>query len=452
MEPVFGADLPQAAKQMFAADLRARPHEYVAQEQIALSTAPVWNNGHLHSSSVVLRTYVLNTGDGWRVMPGGLVRVAEAEGSVVSMQRGGQSKDAWVLWDGPVDTFSMLHPRNEPVELRRISQDVPSSVADNLFWLGRYAERAENIARLLRTLIPRVRRAEEAEHGSLLRLYNCLDSRHSKLPKMKDRRPNTLELEQEIISLMADAKRPDSLASTLADVYKVGGHVREWLSADMMFLLGQIRDSVQIEKHTLFLEYPVILTSCLELLSAFSGMERENITRGSGWLFMSLGRRLERAIYSARQLREITTPLAERDWGLLEYLLEVADSSMTYRSRYYTTLQPLAVLDVLMADEMNPRSLHFQLSHVVDLYQKLPRHMPDDLQAMQDALALLRSFDLQTIEYPLPGAANLLQSSDGLSRLGTLLRELGGLLRSLSNNLSNRYFSHARTLPITIGQ
>jgi uncharacterized alpha-E superfamily protein len=235
-------------------------------------------------------------------------------------------------------------------------------------------------------------------------------------------------------------------------VYKVGGHVREWLSADMMFLLGQIRDSVQIEKHTLFLEYPVILTSCLELLSAFSGMERENITRGSGWLFMSLGRRLERAIYSARQMREITTPLAERDWGLLEYLLEVADSSMTYRSRYYTTLQPLAVLDVLMADEMNPRSLHFQLSHVVDLYQKLPRHMPDDLQAMQDALALLRSFDLQTLEYPLPGAANLRQSPDGLSRLGTVLRELEGLLRALSNNLSNRYFSHARTLPITIGQ
>ena len=79
------------------------------------------------------------------------MRVAEAEGSVVSMQRGGHSKDAWVLWDGPVDTFSMLHPRNEPVELRRVSRGVPSSVADNVFWLGRYVERAENIARILRT-------------------------------------------------------------------------------------------------------------------------------------------------------------------------------------------------------------------------------------------------------------------------------------------------------------
>ena len=121
MEPVFGAEIPQAEKGKFADQLRTRPHEYVAQEQIALSTAPVWENGHLISRSVVLRAYVLNTGNGWIALPGGLTRVAEAEGSVVSMQRGGHSKDAWVLWDSPVDTFSMLRPRNEPVELRRVA-------------------------------------------------------------------------------------------------------------------------------------------------------------------------------------------------------------------------------------------------------------------------------------------------------------------------------------------
>jgi uncharacterized circularly permuted ATP-grasp superfamily protein/uncharacterized alpha-E superfamily protein len=450
MEPVFGAELPQAEKGKFAEQLRARPHEYVAQEQIALSTAPVWENGHLNSRSVVLRAYVLNTGNGWIAIPGGLIRVAEAEGSVVSMQRGGHSKDAWVLWDAPVDTFSMLHPRNEPVELRRVPRAVPSSVADNVFWLGRYAERAENIARILRPMISRVRRAEEAEFGCLLRLHSCLDSRHSKLSKTKDRCTTSLELEQEIISVMTDGKRSDSLASTLAEVSRIGGHVRDRLSADMVFLIGQLRDSIQQDAQ--FLEYPAMLTACLELLSAFSGMERENINRGLGWLFLTLGRRLERAIYLTRQLREITTPLAEQDWPLLECLLEVADSSMTYRTRYYTTLQPLAVLDVLMADETNPRSLDFQLSHLVDLYQKLPRHLPDDLQAMRDGLALLRSFDLRELEYPLPGAATLANSSEGLSRLERFLRDLERLLPSWSNNLSSRYFSHARTLPITIGQ
>jgi uncharacterized alpha-E superfamily protein len=194
-----------------------------------------------------------------------------------------------------------------------------------------------------------------------------------------------------------------------------------------------------------------MLTIWLELLSAFSGMERENINRGVGWLFLSIGRRLERAIYLTRQLREITKPLAEQDWPLLECLLEVGDSSMAYRSRYYTTLQPLAVLDVLMADETNPRSLDFQLAHLADLYERLPRHLTGELQAMRDALGRLRSFDLRELRYPLPGATKLAKGKDDLSRLERFLRGLEQLLRSWSNNLSSRYFSHARTLPVTMG-
>jgi uncharacterized circularly permuted ATP-grasp superfamily protein/uncharacterized alpha-E superfamily protein len=451
MEPVFGAEIPNAEKAKFADKLRTRPHEYVAQEQIPLSTVPVWEDGRLISRSVVLRTYVLNTGNGWIALPGGLTRVAESEGSVVSMQRGGHSKDAWVLWDSAVDTFSMLRPRHEPVELRRVARAVPSSVADNVFWLGRYVERAENIARILRSLFSRVRRADEAELGCLIRLHSCLESRHSRLPKAKGRRPTSQELELELVSLLTNPKRPDSLASTLAEVARVGGNVRERLSSDMNYLIGQLRDSIHALPGAQVLEYPAMLTTCLELLSAFSGMERENINRGSGWLFMSIGRRLERAIYLTRELREVATPLVERDWSFLESLLEVDDSSMTYRTRYFTTLQPVAVLDVLMADETNPRSLDFQLSHVVELYGKLPRHLPDDLQAMHNALDLLRSFDLREIRYPLPGAAPG-TADDGLTRLEQFLSEMEGLLPSWSNNLSSRYFSHARTLPITIGQ
>jgi len=450
MEPVFGAELANAEKQKFAAKLRARPYEYVAQEQVALSAAPVWESGHFYSRSLVLRTYVLNTGTGWIAMPGGLVRVAGTEGSVVSMQRGGHSKDAWVLWDGPVETFSMLRPRDQAIEIWRGSADLPSRVADNLFWLGRYAERAESVARLLRALITRVRRANNAELGCLVRLHSCLNSTHSKLPKK--RAPTSQELEAEIVSLMTDAKRPDSLAGTLEDVHRVGGNVRDRLSSDMMRLIGQLTGSIAVEEYMLFVEYSAVLTGCLELLSAFSGLERENITRGPGWLFLSLGRRLERSMYAARQLREISGPLAEDEWPLLEYLLEVADSSMTYRSRYFTTLQPVAVLDVLMADETNPRSLDFQLNHVADLYEKLPRYAPEELKTMRHALALLRSFDLRTLDYPLPGVANTRNGSDERSRLERSLRKLEKLLPSWSNNLSGNYFSHARTLPITVGE
>jgi uncharacterized circularly permuted ATP-grasp superfamily protein/uncharacterized alpha-E superfamily protein len=447
MEPVFGSDLAIAEKQKFADQLRSKPYEYVAQEQVALSTAPVWDRGHLYQCSLVLRTYVLNTGAEFVAMPGGLVRVASADGPVVSMQRGGHSKDAWVLWEHPVETFSMLRPRDQPVELTRGSADVPSRTADDLFWLGRYAERSECIARLLRCMVSRVRQAGEAELACLFRLHACLESEHSTLPK--GRWAGALELERELISIMTDAKRPGSLTSTLAEVSRVGSNVRERLSADMTRLIGQLIDSVRVEEYMLFVEHSAVLTGCLELLSAFSGLERENITRGPGWLFMSLGRRLERAMYSIRQLRQLSKSRDEESWPLLEYLLEVGDSSMTYRSRYFTTLQPVAVLDVLMADETNPRSLDFQLSHLADLYQKLPRHVPEDLRAIQHAVALMRGIDLRTLELPLPGMGPR-ASSNGVARLDRSLSELDELLPSWAANLSSTYFSHARTLPITI--
>jgi uncharacterized alpha-E superfamily protein len=395
-------------------------------------------------------------------IPGGLVRVAEGDpeasskgagkGSVVSMQRGGHSKDAWVLWDGPVDTFSLLRPRGQPVELQRAERAVPSSLADNVFWLGRYVERAENVARILRTMIPRVRLADAAEFGCLLRLHGCLETRYSKLPKGKTKRLDAAELEQELISLLSDTRRPDSLVCTLREAARVGGRVRERLSADMTFLIVKLRGSIPADAATPFLEYPAVLTACLELLSAFSGMERENVNRGLGWLFMSIGRRLERAIFAARQLCEVTTPLAEQDWPLLECLLEVADSSMAYRTRYYTTLQPLALLDVLMADEKNPRSLDFQLSHLLELYEKLPRSVPEDLKAMQEAIAELRGFDLSRMSYPLSGAGATKKDTAGLASLDKYLHGLEILLPSWSNNLSSTYFSHARALPVTIGE
>jgi uncharacterized alpha-E superfamily protein len=250
--------------------------------------------------------------------------------------------------------------------------------------------------------------------------------------------------------MLTDTRRSESLPCTLEEVSRIGGHVRERLSTDMMLLIGQLRNSMQIEPGEKLPDYSAMLTGCLELLSAFSGMERENINRGSGWLFMSLGRRLERAIYLTRQLRVITKPLATENWSFLEFFLEVADSSVTYRTRYYTILQPLAVLDVLMADETNPRSLDFQLGHIADLYEKLPRHLPADLKTMQDALKSLRAIDLQAISYSSPGKAT--SGKNGLNELDRYLAELENLLPSWSNNLSSRYFSHARTLPITIGQ
>jgi uncharacterized alpha-E superfamily protein len=289
-----------------------------------------------------------------------------------------------VLSNSPGDGFGVLQVHNQPVEIRRVGADVPSRVADNLFWMGRYAERAECMARLLRCSIHHVRIANDSELDCLMRLHACFDSHHSRLPKGMP--VSSLELEKELISLMSDPKRPDSLVSILADVHQAGSRVRERLSNDMIRLLGQLADSMNAEEYMLFVEHAALLTGCLELLAAFSGLERENVTRGSGWLFLSLGRRLERAIYSTRQLSQLTDSLQRENWPLLNYLLEVGDSSMTYRSRYFTALQTIPVLDVLMADETNPRSLDFQLAHLADLYEKLPRNSAGDLRVIRHAV------------------------------------------------------------------
>jgi uncharacterized alpha-E superfamily protein len=147
----------------------------------------------------------------------------------------------------------------------------------------------------------------------------------------------------------------------------------------------------------------------------------------------------------------VTTGIDEESWPLLEYLLEVADSSMTYRSRYFTTLQPLAVLDVLMMDETNPRSLNFQASHLVDLYRKLARHAPDDLKAIEHAMTLLRRLDLEKLDFSLPGSGRAAADSEGQLELDRLLRFVENLLPSWADNISLTYFNHARTYPISIG-
>ena len=159
MEPVFGGKLGADERSRLIARIRESPHEFAGQELLNLSTVPVWSEEHgLTPRRVVLRVYLAAAGDSWVVMPGGLARVSPSiDTPVVSMQRGGGSKDTWVLSDGPVDTFSLQRPRDVPVELNRgVVSDLPSRAADHIFWLGRYAERSEHLARVLRCILIRL--------------------------------------------------------------------------------------------------------------------------------------------------------------------------------------------------------------------------------------------------------------------------------------------------------
>jgi uncharacterized circularly permuted ATP-grasp superfamily protein/uncharacterized alpha-E superfamily protein len=455
MEPVFAANLDAYAREALTARIQAEPHAYVAQEQVTLSHLPVWEATPLETSSLqsrplVLRTYVLNTGSGFVVMPGGLVRVAGEDGQVVSMQRGGHSKDAWVLSDEPVDRFSLLRPRNVPIELRHDTPPLPSSTALNFFWLGRYVERSENANRVIRTAVTRFPLAGWTELQCLVRLYGSLELSDTKLPKDKNARTLPSRFQQELLSVLCDPDREDGLAFSIEHAFKAGNRVRERLSLDMVHLLNKLRACLPEESQTLD-DYPLSLSGCMELLASFAGLERENIHRGPGWLFLSIGRRIERALSVCRQLRLMAQPFGEPDWPLLEHMLEAADCSMTYRARYYTTLQPLPVLDLLMKARANPRSLDFQLAELGELYQKLPRHVPADLETMREALIGLRRFDLGKLHYPLPNAPKKNHGA-GFKVLRAFLDHHEEVLHSWSRNLTARYFSHVSVLPIKIGE
>ena len=248
MEPVFGGQLKTDERSRLLTRMEARPYEFAGQELLNLSTIPVWSGNGLRPRRVVLRVYLAAVGDSWVVMPGGLARVsASLDTQVVSMQRGGGSKDTWVLSEGPVDSFTMRRPQHLPVEVNRGGTSaLPSRAADHVYWLGRYAERAEHLARVLRCILMRVSSEPEtsgsSQWDSLMGLYDCVESPHSRLATDDPQRhlDQTRDLEQEILSRIFEEQRADSLHATLARAGRAAAEVRERLSSDMLRVLSQL--------------------------------------------------------------------------------------------------------------------------------------------------------------------------------------------------------------------
>jgi len=452
MEPVIGAKLNGDERSRLIKRLRERPYEFAGQELLDLSTIPVWSHDSLAPRRVVLRILLAASGDSWMVMPGGLARVSPSPDTpVVSMQRGGGSKDTWVLSNEPVDGFTLQRSRDEPLELNRgEGSALPSRAADHLFWLGRYAERSEHLARVLRCILTRLTgefgASGTSDWDSLMKLYDCLDSPHSRLAEddPQGHLDQWRDLEQEILSLIFEEQRSDSLNANLSRAARAAAHVRASLSSDTLRIVSQFGAA-----HTSAWGYAstgealAVLNRCIGTLAALRGIELENITRGPGWHFLGVGRRIERSIQLVDLFRAIIVPLTPQTWPTLEMLLEVADSSMTYRARYFTVLQPAAVLDLLMNDEANPRSLAFQLQDLSDHCRRLAESPCGTVwpilkqRQLEQAAANLFRADLSALGRP--G-----EDTNG-GQLDRLLAETGAALPALSDAITHVYFSHAET-------
>ena len=438
-QPIFGRTLSAEQKSGLRNALLAHPEAYVAQTEVPLSTAPVWNGSGLESRQLVLRAYVSSSGESAMVMPGGLTRVgATSDIPIVSMQRGGGSKDTWVISEGPVTGVSLLAPRRLRVRGERLDSSLPSRVADNLFWLGRHVERAEQSARLLRSLVAYVTREDTSEGTpEVAALLHVLVELNVIPARTKD--VALPDLEPQIVTLFRlDAQ--SSLRGTLGDVRRIAVAVRDRLSLDTWRILHQLQQELRVRHGRAQLEDVfAYLNRMISDLAAFSGMEMESMTRGHGWLFLDLGRRLERSLAITRVIRS-TLGATPSHVAMLEPLLEVADSAMTYRRRYFAEAQLPPVLDLLLADVTNPRALAFQLAAMADLLARFPRDQKSASPAPEQrmvahAIEAVAAADFDALCEP---GADL-----AFDRLSGLLDLIVDDVRGVSDTVTLQYFSHA---------
>lgn len=424
---VFGADLGDDERAALRARVAARPQRYVAQEWVHVSQAPVIerteHSGHgdaLAARTVGLRVFAVATPGGYRVMPGGLTRVAgDEEPRVIAMQRGGRSKDTWVLSDAPVNaSFSLLSTTVRPEDLGASRASLPSRGAENLFWFGRYGERCDNTARLLRVAIAGVLDADEArtdDDAPALVLAQRLGLIES--------------LADPAVDLLRAATHPhEALGERLRQLSRVAYTMRDRMSADNWRTLNELASDPVFRRGAGLPLALGWLDRAVTAMMTLSGFVLDGMTRSAGWRFLSIGRRVERLANLATALQVATQE--GRAYGL-DWLLELCDSSGTYRSRYMVAPEWLPVLDLLVRDDTNPRSIAFQVKGLAEYIAKLEathgRFASDVVAPCQLALRSLAPADLDPESVA----------------LGQLLEQLRKAAAAVSDELSLKFFSHA---------
>ncbi len=436
-EPSFGGMLTPEARENLAARVRAKPENFVGQERVALSTVPLWTGAGLEPRPLILRCYVCATADGFAVMPGGLTRVsASADSPVVSSQHGGTSMDTWVLSAEPQESVPAVETSLGAAGFDRGHSSVPSRVVENLFWLGRYAERLEDKTRLLRTALGRLAgeggSGDERELAALAKWFVAVEV----LPERFAKHFTPGGLASALRDMVFAREEPGSVRAQLDRVAFLIASVRDRLSGDTWRILNSMQTefpaplrratpgALLIPLHRLIMQ-----------LAAFSGMEMENMTRGHAWTFLAVGRRLERALNVAANVRAV---LAADPTGsaALPPLLEYTDSTMTYRRRHFAQPELAPALDLLLAESSNPRSVAFQCRAISRHLDVLPeangtRPDPAPFRAM---VARLKTADI-------PALAESARHGDP-EPLDALLGETIAGCSALAELIAATYFSH----------
>jgi len=427
-----------------AAAVKTDPQGCLAREAMLPGVVPVWTQAGITSCPTLLRVFACAIDQGFAVMPGGLAITAPDReiltGPDPHLQ---QSKDVWVMSDQPVQPFSLMAGLETVAEVNR-GGDLPSRVADHLLWLGRYLERAEGLVRLLRAVIRRL--SGEARPGDIPELpflLNLLRSRQVIPQPAKDGVgiPPYRELSSQLHGALYRSDRMEGVAHTLKRVRETARNARDRLSPDAWRAINRLERMAYHPAGDPLED----LNDILFTLSAFSGLAMESMTRGLGWRFMDMGRRVERAMNQSRLiLSGLDHHLCSEQRGALEALLEVSDSIMTYRARYRAAFQLSPVMDLLVVDETNPKSLAFQLGQLAAHVEHLPRQDARRYASAEERTALQMLTSVRLLDVSGLGQE---ESNCNDRELAGFLKSTEQQLKRFSQQISAHYLSRVPTTP-----
>jgi len=451
-QPEYPASLGEVGRETLIARIKAHPERYVAQEELALSTAPSRTETGLAPRHIILRVFAAWDGQSYSAMPGGLARVTtESSSQRLPLRLGGVCKDTWVLGN---KEESSPEPAMPAVLIGDYAGRgaLPSRVADNLFWLGRYTERVEANVRLFRALLPALSAEEDLGRAVTLDSAVALLAGLGFLPP-EDAASSLAErrwrVQRFLTEIVYDPSRISSLGWNLKQMRRVARQLKERLSSDTWYALrrldAEFSSAVPVNPEHRYIAQFDVLDRAVMTLSALSGLLMENTTRGEGWRFVDVGRRLERALQLAELLRVAVVEVPPATQPYLQILLQVADSSITYRTRYLSLLRIDLVLQLLLVDELNPRSVGFQLAALVDQFDS-PGDRNDPERRRLEEMAARTLSDVRAVS-----TSRIAQrDSEGrFAALEVILRQIKANLYEFSEALTGLYLSPAKASRLT---
>jgi len=436
--------------------IKAQPHLYVAQEKVDFSTTPAWVNGRAEASHALFRSFAVSSANGFIVMEGGLTRTSlDKTNMVISNQMGGFSKDTWVLSG---EDGNMLHIKKEQDHFTADNQVyqsnmLPSRTAENLFWVGRYAERVLGNARFQRTILQYVEDANKAFLDNDQSLKTCL------LPALTaytctypgftgEGEKKISDPWHELSDILYNHQRSGSLAYNLNGFIRAVHAVRDYWSTDTWRVLREMEEAWQqaaAAKHRGHYKMISAVDHLITFMMAFISLNRESISRDQGWNLLDAGRKTEQSLLLISMLQATLVKKQEDtvEHILQETVLTASESLVNYRFKYRAHLQMPLVLDLMLFDEHNPRSLLYLTEKLKNYLSRLPRLQPDiNMLAEHDRLAyeatgLLYRADKDELSV-------LDEKFECYRNLEYFLHEMNQFLYGISDAVSKTYFKHAQ--------